>query len=158
PGQDGPHQTGTAALDVLLSQSDFVVLACPLTDETRGLIDAQRLSSMKASAFLVNVSRGAVVDQRALTASLREGRIAGAALDVFETQPLPLGSELLALDSVIATPHLAGITKQSMRRMSELAVDQILQMLDGQPPSHLVNPQVLPAASERRARLLRLPT
>ncbi|NLD69718.1 MAG: hydroxyacid dehydrogenase [Limnobacter sp.] len=145
-----------AALDVLLSQSDFVVLACPLTDETRGLIDAQRLSSMKASAFLVNVSRGAVVDQRALTASLRERRIAGAALDVFETQPLPLGSELLALDSVIATPHLAGITKQSMRRMSELAVDQILQMLDGQPPSHLVNPEVLPAASERRARLLRL--
>src|SRR5690606_39072008 len=109
----------------------------------------------KRSAFLVNVSRGAVVDQRALTAALREGRLAGAALDVFETQPLPLGSELLALDSVLATPHLAGITKQSMRRMSDLAVDQILQMLDGEPASHLVNTEVLPAARERRARLLR---
>jgi D-3-phosphoglycerate dehydrogenase len=142
-------------LETLLSQSDFVVLACPLTEQTRGLIDAARIASMKPSAFLVNVSRGAVVEQRALTAALREKRIAGAALDVFETQPLPLGSELLALDSVIATPHLAGITKQSMRRMSELAVDQILQMLDGEAPSHLVNPEVLQAAGERRARLLR---
>ena len=138
-----PPPIEAVALDDLLRRSDVVVLACPLTPETRGLLDAARLRLMKSEAFLINVSRGLVVDQSALFDALSAGRLAGAALDVFEIQPLPKGDRLLALDSVLATPHLAGLTRQSMRRMSESAVAQMRQMLDGERPAHLVNPEIL---------------
>ncbi len=138
-----PSPIEAVELDELLRRSDFVALACPLSAETRGLLSAERLRLMKPEAFLINVSRGAVVDQAALVDALREGRLAGAALDVFEVQPLPAGDELLALESVLPTPHLAGLTRQSMRRMSELAASQMLQMLEGSAPKHLVNSEIL---------------
>jgi D-3-phosphoglycerate dehydrogenase / 2-oxoglutarate reductase len=128
-------------LDELLARSDAVVLCCPLTPQTQGLIDARRLALMKHDALLVNVARGAVVDEVALVAALQAGRLGGAALDVFSTQPLAPKHPLLALDRVLLTPHAAGLTVESMRRMSEGAVDEALRLLAGQWPQALVNPQ-----------------
>jgi len=119
------------------------VLACPLTDATRGLIDARRLSLMPSHAVLVNVARGAVVVEDALVAALREHRIGGAALDVFATQPLPAGHPLLALDNVLLTPHAAGLTRQSMRCMSLGTAEEVRRLLSGQLPRNLVNAAAL---------------
>lgn len=127
------------ALDELLARSDAVVLACPLTDATRGLLDARRLALMPRHAVLVNVARGAVVDEAALVTALRERRIAGAALDVFDTQPLPADHVLLTLDNVLLTPHAAGLTLQSMKRMSLGTAEAVRRLLAGQMPQHLVN-------------------
>ena len=128
-------------LDEALPQADYVVLACPLDESTRGLISAQRLALFKPGARLVNVSRGAVIDEAALAAALGAGHLAGAALDVFTVQPLPADSPLRSLPNVLLSPHLAGITRESMRRMSEGAAGQVLEMLEGRLPRHFVNPQ-----------------
>lgn len=143
-------------LDALLEASDFVVLAVPLTEGTRGLIDASRLARMRRGAFLVNVSRGAVVDAPALVAALREGHLGGAALDVFASQPLPADDPLRALDNVLLTPHIAGITEPSMRRMGLGVAQAIGEMLAGRRPEHLVNPEAW-SAFERRFASLRRP-
>lgn len=132
-----------AALDELLARSDAVVLACPLTDATRGLLDARRLALMPRHAVLVNVARGAVIDEEALLVALRERRIAGAALDVYTTQPLPAEHPLLALDNVLLTPHAAGLTVQSMQRMSLGTAEAVRCLLDGRLPRHLVNADAL---------------
>ncbi len=137
-----PAPIQRASLDELLAASDYVALTCPLTDQTRGMIGSAQLARMKPGARLINVSRGAVVDQQALIEALREGRLAGAALDVFQTQPLPADSPLFGFENVLLSPHMAGITADSMRRMSRLAVDQTLAMLAGKPPRHFVNPLV----------------
>ncbi len=137
-----------AALDELLARSDFVVLSCPLNAATERLIDARRLALMKPGAFLVNVARGAVIVEAALIAALQEGRLAGAALDVFENQPLPAQHPLMALDNVLLTPHVAGLTAQSMARMSQGTAEEVLRLLAGDRPVNLVNPQVW----ERRRR------
>ncbi len=131
-------------LDALVAEADIVVLCCPLTPETRGLMNAERIGRMKRTALLVNVSRGPVVVDDALIPALREGRIAGAALDVFAEQPLPAGHPYLALPNVIVTPHLAGITEESMMRMGVGAVEQALQVLRGELPTNLRNAEVLP--------------
>ncbi len=123
-------------LDELLHNSDFVVLACPLTAETRHLIDARRLALMKPSALLVNVARGAVVEEAALAQALHERRIAGAALDVFEQQPLAPDHPFLQLGNVLLTPHVAGLTVESTRRMSDGAADEVLRLLRGEPLLH----------------------
>jgi len=139
-----PEPMQRASLDELLERSDYVALACPLTEQTRGLIGAKQLARMKQGARLINVSRGAVVDQTALIEALRDGHLGGAALDVFETQPLPADSPLWGFDQVLLSPHMAGITIDSVRRMSRMVVDQVLDMLAGQAPRHFVNPQVWP--------------
>lgn len=128
-------------LDRLLARSDIVVLCCPLTAETHHLIDARRLAAMPPHALLVNVARGAVVDEAALVDALRRGRLAGAALDVFAEQPLARDHPLRQLDQVLLTPHVAGLTVQSMARMSEGAADAVLGLLAGEAPAHLVNPE-----------------
>lgn len=150
-----PAGVTPAGLDELFARSDVVVLACPLDDSTRGMVDAARLARMKPGAFLVNVSRGPVVDEAALIAALRDGRLGGAALDVFEQQPLPASSPLFALPNVILSTHLAGITEDSMRRMGAGAVRQALALLDGQLPEHFINTD---AAAAVRARLASLET
>lgn len=132
----------SCSMDELLRTSDFVVLACPLTDATRRMVNAAFLAKMKRRAFLINVARGPIVDQAALLAALREGTIAGAGLDVYETHPLDAGSPLLALPNVIATPHCAGISEPSFRAIGLGAVDALLQGLQGQWPANVVNPQV----------------
>jgi D-3-phosphoglycerate dehydrogenase len=126
-------------LDELLARSDFVVLACPLTEETRHLLDARALALMKPTAYLVNVARGAVVDQRALVEALRGRRLAGAALDVFDPEPPAPDDPLLALDNVVALPHAVGLTGQLFRRMGESASHSVLDVAAGRVPIHAAN-------------------
>ena len=141
-------------LDQLFAASDFIALCCPLTPETRHLADARRIGLMKPGAFLVNVSRGPVVAQAALVAALRDKRIGGAGLDVFEQQPLAADDPLLEQDNVVLTPHLAGLSVESMRRMSVIAAEDTLRILRGDKPLNFFNPEVWPAAVARRAGLL----
>lgn len=107
-------------LDAVLHRADYLVLACPLTDETRGLIDETAFETMPRDAVLVNVARGDVVDQDALVESLQQGRIGGAALDVFSTEPLPGDSPLWDLPNVLVTPHVAGSTPRYYDRVAEI--------------------------------------
>jgi D-3-phosphoglycerate dehydrogenase len=131
-----------ASLNELLSQSDFIVLACPLTPQTRYLINRQTIATMKASAWLINIGRGAVVQEEALVEALRAKRIAGAVLDVYEHYRLEPGHRLFALDNVILTPHLAAVTKESRARAGVAAADEMLRILRGERPRNLVNPDV----------------
>jgi glyoxylate reductase len=120
-------------LDRLLATSDVVTLHCPLTPETRHLIDQAALARMKRTAYLVNTSRGPVVDESALAWALRNRMIAGAALDVYETEPLAQ-SELMALENIVLAPHIGSATIETRLAMAELAVSNVLAVLSGQPP------------------------
>ena len=128
-------------LDDLLVESDFVSVHAPLTAETRGLIDERRLGLMKPTAHIVNLSDAAIVDEQALVRALTERRIAGAALDVFETQPIAPDSPLLRLENVILTPHLGGATDETVERHSAMMADDVLRWVDGERPERLVNPE-----------------
>jgi len=131
-------------LPELLAQSDFVVLACPLTDATRGLIGAAELALMKRGAYLVNVARGPVVQEGPLIEALQSGRLAGAALDVFDAIPLRDGHPFWAMEHVLITPHVAGITEDSMLRMGHAAVLAVAHLLRGEVPPNCINPQAVP--------------
>lgn len=124
------------SLEGLLSTSDYVMLCCPLTDETRGIINRDRLKLMKPTAILVNIARGPVVDTDALTEALTERRIAHAGLDVTDPEPLPRGHPLLALENVTIVPHLGSATHETRRRMAELSVDNLRAGLAGKPLPH----------------------
>ncbi|RWD27128.1 MAG: hydroxyacid dehydrogenase [Mesorhizobium sp.] len=138
-----PDKVGFLSIDALVEQSDIIVLCCPLTPETRGLISRERISRMKPNALLINVSRGPVVDDDALIEALRKGSIGGAALDVFATQPLPPNHRYFSFDNVIVTPHMAGITEESMMRMGVGAAGEALLVLAGKLPANLRNPDVV---------------
>ncbi|RWH67998.1 MAG: hydroxyacid dehydrogenase [Mesorhizobium sp.] len=138
-----PERVGFLSIDALVEQSDIVVLCCPLTEETRGLISRERIARMKPNALLINVSRGPVVDDEALIEALQKGRIGGAALDVFSTQPLPPNHPYFGFDNVIVTPHMAGITEESMMRMGVGAAGEALLVLAGKLPVNLRNPEVI---------------
>jgi D-3-phosphoglycerate dehydrogenase len=140
-------------LDELLRSADYVVLACPLTSETRGLLDERRIGLLKKNAFIVNVSRGPVLDEPALVAALRERRIGGAALDVYATQPLPRDSELLRLDNAILSTHLAGLSAESVQAMSRIASEETLRILAGDKPVNFCNPEVWEKSRARRKQL-----
>lgn len=140
------------ALNDLLTHADIVVLCAPLSAETRGLMNADRIGRMKPGAILVNVSRGPVIDDEALIAALSEQRIAGAALDVFVEQPLPAGHPYYGFDNVVITPHIAGLTEESMIRMGLGAAEEALRVLRGEVPKNLRNPEALPAFWKRFAR------
>ena len=149
PADAPPWVERAASLGALLAQSDFVVLACPLDDATRGLVGAADLAQMRRGAFLVNVARGPVVQTEALLGALRSGQLGGAALDVFDVQPLPADHPLWAMEQVLITPHVAGITDDSMRRMGEGAARAAASLLRGELPPNCINPQALPAFLER---------
>lgn len=138
-----------ATLDELMANSDVLVLACPLTPQTRGLIGAERLARMQRGSWLVNVARGPVVDEAALLDALQRGHLAGAALDVFDTQPLPAGHPFWQMPQVLVTPHAAGVTDDSMRAMGLGAVEAVEQLLRGECPPTCVNRQALSAFSAR---------
>lgn len=140
---EAPAGVELVELDELLRRADFVVCLCPLTDETRGLLDARRLALLKRTAFFVNVARGPIVDQRALTEALREGRLAGAALDVFESEPLPPGDPLLQLDNVILSPHAVALTDEAFAGNGRSACQAVLSIARGEVPRHLANPEAL---------------
>ncbi len=130
-------------LEVLLEESDFVCLCCALTPQTHHLLDAQRLARMKPTAFLINVARGPIVDQAALTRALQQGRIAGAALDVFEQEPIAAGDPLLSLDNVILSPHAICWTDELFRGNGQAALQSILDVAAGRVPRDVVNRDVL---------------
>jgi len=120
----------TRDLDALLAVADVVSLHIPLTPETRGLIGRERLARMKRDAVLINTARGGIVDEAALAAMLREGRLGGAALDVFENEPLAAGSPLAGAPRLLLTPHIAGVTVESNERVSALIADRVAAALD----------------------------
>ena len=142
-----PKEVAGVSLDTLFEQSDYVVLACPLTAETRGLASGERIARMRKNAVLVNVARGPVVDEAAITQALQKRAIRGAALDVFDKQPLTADHPLMQLDNVVLTPHQAGLTLESVERMSEIAAQETVRILAGEKPLNFVNPEVW----ERRA-------
>jgi D-3-phosphoglycerate dehydrogenase len=127
----------------LLRRSDVVSIHCHLTAETERLIGADEINAMKPTAYLVNTARGAIVDEAALVVALLDERIAGAALDVVEVEPLPIASPLLAMDNVIVTPHVAGASLANQTRAAEFAAKNALRLLAGQVPNGLVNPLAL---------------
>jgi D-3-phosphoglycerate dehydrogenase len=130
-------------LDTLLENADVVVLACPLTPETHHLLDAGRLALMKRGAYLVNVARGAVVDQAALVAALDDGRLAGAGLDVFDPEPVAADDPILGLESVIGTPHALGYSDQLFRDCVGGVCAALQHAAAGRVPDDVANPAVL---------------
>lgn len=126
----------------LLEQSDYVSLHVPLTAETRGLIGETELHRMKATAFLINTARGAVVDQEVLVRALQEGWIAGAGLDVFSPEPLPADSPFVTMDNVVLTPHVGSYTDAAFARMRRRVANEVAVALRGEWPTAAVNPEV----------------
>lgn len=131
-------QIPLVSLSDLLPSSDFVSIHCTLTPETRLLIGEQQLHAMKPTAYLIDVSRGAIIDEPALVRALREGHLAGAGLDVFPTEPLPHDHPLLTMPNVVVTPHLAWYTFEAAARQSQQAADAVLVLLAGGRPHSLV--------------------
>lgn len=129
-------------LDTLLRESDFVSLHVPLTDETHHLIGARELSLMKPSAYLINTARGPIVDEAALVDALRQRRIAGAALDVYEHEPKPARG-LVELDNVVCICHLGSATEATRSKMAVMAAENLLAAMKGEAPPNPVNPEVL---------------
>ncbi len=128
-------------LDELLKVADIVTIHAPLTPENKGLINARALKLMKSTAFLINASRGAIVDESDLYQALKNGDIGGAGMDVFEQEP-PTESPLLELDNVVLSPHTAAFTHEAVDNMSMGIVDQLIDYYQGKRPAHLVNPEV----------------
>ena len=130
-------------LDASLPRADFVTIHCPKTPETIGMFGAARLPRMKKTAYLVNTARGGIVDEPALHAALTAGIIAGAGIDVLEQEPPPPDHALLRLPNVIFSPHMAGVTRESIDRMAAQAAKNALSVLDGNPiRENVVNPEV----------------
>ncbi|HEY2864155.1 MAG TPA: NAD(P)-dependent oxidoreductase [Casimicrobiaceae bacterium] len=141
--------TRKVPLDELLRQSDFVVVCCFLAPGTRHLIDAAALAQMRPEAYLINVARGPVVDEAALIDALLSRRIAGAALDVFEQEPVDPANPLLAMDHVIVTPHSLCWTDECFHNMASIGLASIVDALAGRKPEFVVNPEVLDHARVR---------
>jgi len=134
--------------EVLLGEADFVCLSVPLSEQTHHLLGYAQCRAMKPSAFLINIARGQVVDEAGLIRALDEGLIAGAGLDVFEREPLPVDSPLLRMDNVVTLPHIGSATHETREAMAERALLNLCQALRGERPQDLVNPGAWP---QRRA-------
>lgn len=133
-----------ADLDAALPRADFVSIHCPKTPETIRMFNAARLRRMKPSAYLINTARGGIVDEAALYDALSSGKLAGAGLDVFEQEPPPVPNSLFELPNVIIAPHVAGVTREAVDRMSEQTARNILSALDGEPiRQNVINQDVL---------------
>ena len=130
-------------LPELFREADAITLHAPLLASTRHMVNEQTLRSMKPTAYLVNTARGPLIDEQALARALQEKVIAGAALDVFETEPLAEDSPLKGLDTITLTQHVAGVTHESMRAMTAMAVESVARVLRGEPPVACVNPEAL---------------
>jgi D-3-phosphoglycerate dehydrogenase len=131
-------------LDAALPKADFVSIHCPKTPETVGMFNTARLKRMKTTAYLINTARGGIVDEPALYDALVSGKLAGAGLDVFEQEPPPAGHSLFELPNVIMAPHVAGVTREAVDRMSEQTARNILSALDGEPiRQNVINQDVL---------------
>jgi glyoxylate reductase len=138
----------------LLSESDYISVSLALNNATRGMIGEREFSLMRKTAILVNTSRGAIIDESALAATLKERRIAGAGLDVFEKEPLPRDSPLLRLDNVVLLPHVASATVETRDRMAILVAQNIIDVLSGRLPKALVNGEVQAVRSLAAVQML----
>jgi phosphoglycerate dehydrogenase-like enzyme len=143
--QEQAARLGVELVDLrtLFRESDFIAIICPLNDETRGMINAELLALVKPTAYLVNAARGPIVDQAALTAALQEGRIAGAGLDVFEQEPLPIDDPLTKMENVILAPHAIAWTDDLYRGNGVGACENVLTVLRGEVPKYTVNAEVV---------------
>ena len=130
-------------LDTLFRESDFVSIHVPLMKETHHLVNAEKLKLMKKTAYLINNSRGPVVDERALYEALENDQIAGAGLDVFEQEPAPLDNPLLKFNSVVVAPHISSASLETRAKMSEMVADNLVSFFEGRRPPNLVNPDVM---------------
>jgi D-3-phosphoglycerate dehydrogenase len=131
-------------LDAALPRADFVSIHCPKNPETVGMFNAARLARMKRGAFIVNTARGGIIDEPALHAALTSGHLAGAGLDVFDMEPTPVNNTLLQLDKVVTSPHMAGVTTESVAGMAMVTAENILSVLDGKPNrDNVINKEVL---------------
>src|SRR5882757_7283711 len=139
-------------LDDLLRRSDFVSISCPLNKDNRGMIGAREFALMQPHAFFIPTARRFIHDEKALEDALRNKRIAGAGLDVWDKEPPPPDHPLLQFDNVLASPHTAGVTKEARMNMGKIAAEQILDALDGKRPPRIVNPEVWPAYVKRFER------
>ena len=129
-------------LAALFEQADFVTVHVPLTTQTHHMVNAELIGRMRPSSYLINTSRGAVVDEVALTQALAQGNIAGAGLDVFEEEPLPADNPLFGLDNVILTPHTAALTRECVARVAVDAAQGVMDVLEGRRPQYVFNPEV----------------
>jgi D-3-phosphoglycerate dehydrogenase len=139
-------------LDSLLGEADFVCVAAPLTPETHHLLDAARLARMRPGSYLINVTRGAIVDTLALAEAVRDGHLAGAGLDVFETEPVAPDHPLLSMENVILSPHAVGYTDSAFRGIGGTACRNMLAMARGKLPEHIANPAALEHPRHRGLR------
>lgn len=130
---------GLERLEEMLEQSDFVLVSCPYTPETHHLINRARLARMKPTAILVNIARGGIVDEDALSEALREGRLAGAGLDVCETEPLPADSPLWEVPNLVITPHCAGLSAHRRRRLTEFFCENLRRYQAGEPLVNVID-------------------
>jgi len=136
------HGFEIADLDSLLKNSDFISIHTPLTDETKKMIDEKEFKKMKNTAFIVNCARGGIIDENALYNSLKEGKIRGAALDVYENEP-PKNSPLLTLDNIVFTPHIGASTKEAQIRAGTITAEQVLKVLKNVKPDFCVNKEIV---------------
>jgi D-3-phosphoglycerate dehydrogenase len=131
-------------LDAALPRADFVTVHCPKTPATIGMFGRERLERMKKTGYLINTARGGIIDEAALHAALENGMLAGAGLDVFDQEPPDSNNPLLRLPTVVASPHMAGVSRESVDRMASQAVRNVLSVFDGQPiRENVINPEVL---------------
>tara|TARA_R110002094_G_scaffold12896_4_gene23085 strand:+ start:1222 stop:2208 length:987 start_codon:yes stop_codon:yes gene_type:complete len=147
-----PEAIEAVSFDALMARSDVLVLSCPLTDQTRGIISKDAIAKMKPGTIVINVSRGPVTDEVALIAALASGHLGGAAVDVFSDQPLPVDHPFFGLPNVVLTPHMAGITEESMLRMGQGVVAETRRILAGERPENFCNPDVWDAYCQRFVR------
>ena len=139
-------------LDEMLRQADFVSINCPLTNETRKMMGAREFALMKPSAYFITTARGFIHDEEALERALRDNKIAGAGLDVWEKEPPPADHPLMRYDNVMVSAHTAGVTREARTRMGQFAAEQVLAALDGKPVPRIINPQVWPDYAKRFER------
>lgn len=153
PQNKAPAGATAVDLDTLMSTSDIVSLHVTVTDESRHMIGERELRLMKPTAYLVNTARGAAMDEAAVYRVLKEGAIAGAGLDAFEVEPLPVDSPLRELDNVILTPHMAGHTHEVMASLPVAMLENARRILRNEAPLYVKNPEVLPKWKERLKKL-----
>ena len=144
-----PANVELVALGELLRRSDVVMVHASLNEETRDLLNAERLALMKHGAILINTSRGGIVNEQALLKAIESGKLANTALDVFETEPLPEASPLRNLPNALLTPHMVGQTIESEQALIVAAIENVAQAMQGRPPLYVRNPAVLPAWEKR---------
>jgi len=130
-------------INLLFQKADFITINAPLTKETYHLVDEKKLKMMKKTAYLINNARGPIIDEKALYKALKEGWIAGAALDVFEQEPMPMENPLLKLDNVVVAPHISSASYETRSKMAEMVAENLVAFFEGRTPPNLVNPEVM---------------